>query len=75
MALEAERIQTLANDLERHFGVAPQVAVVLGSGWAEGGLARLENPLVVAVTELPGIPQPQVEGHDAAFHLDCPSIS
>jgi len=69
MALEAERIQSLANDLERHFGVAPQVAVVLGSGWAKGGLARLENPQVVAVTELPGIPQPQVEGHDAAFHL------
>ena len=52
MALEAERIQTLANDLERHFGDAPQVAVVLGSGWAEGGLPRLENPQVVAVTEL-----------------------
>ena len=44
MALEAERIQTLANDLERHFGEAPQVAVVLGSGWAEGGAGPSRKP-------------------------------
>ena len=69
VSLEAERIQTLANDLERHFGVAPPVAVVLGSGWAEGGLARLGNMQSVAVSELPGIPRPQVEGHDVAWHL------
>lgn len=69
MALEAERIQTLANDLERHFGEVPEVAVVLGSGWAEGGLARLEKPQSVAVTELPGLPVPRVEGHDGAWHL------
>jgi xanthosine phosphorylase len=54
---------TAADVLRRHFpGGFPGVAVLLGSGL--GGLAdRLSDSSAVAYSELPGFPQPSVEGH------------
>ncbi|MDN3921900.1 purine-nucleoside phosphorylase [Roseateles violae] len=44
------------------FGAAPEVAVVLGSGWA-GAVSLVEGAQHLAYTELPAFPQPKVEGH------------
>ncbi|MFV1991571.1 MAG: hypothetical protein ACC652_12610 [Acidimicrobiales bacterium] len=50
-------------------GSSPSVAVVLGSGWAnaaEGlGTVVAQLPMV----ELPGFPEPRVEGHSGTISL------
>ena len=44
------------------FGNAPEVAVVLGSGWA-GAVSLVEEAKHLPYTELSAFPQPKVEGH------------
>lgn len=48
--------------LQSLFGNAPEVAVVLGSGWA-GAVSHVQDAKNLPYTELPAFPQPKVEGH------------
>jgi purine-nucleoside phosphorylase/xanthosine phosphorylase len=48
--------------LQSLFGAAPEVAVVLGSGWA-GAVSLVKDAKPLPYTELPAFPQPRVEGH------------
>ncbi len=48
--------------LQALYGSAPEVAVVLGSGWA-GAVAQVQEPQHLPYTALPAFPQPKVEGH------------
>jgi inosine/guanosine/xanthosine phosphorylase family protein len=48
--------------LQQRFGAAPEVAVVLGSGWA-GAVARVQDAQSLSYAELAAFPQPRVEGH------------
>jgi xanthosine phosphorylase len=51
-----------ADVLVERAGVRPRVGVVLGSGL--GGVAEaLSDPTVIPYEELPGFPQPTIEGH------------
>lgn len=40
----------------------PRLALVLGSGWADV-TRHIENPVRISYTDLPGFPQPSVQGH------------
>lgn len=56
-------------------GVKPKLGLILGSGL--GGLANLiQNSMVIPYKELPGFPEPGVEGHSGLLHLgkleNCP---
>ncbi len=63
-ALDAAITQSIAT-LKATFGdQAPEVAVVLGSGWA-GAVDQLQDQQHLAYAELPAFPQPKVEGHVA----------
>ena len=55
-------ITATVEKLSSLFGAAPEVAVVLGSGWA-GAVAQVQEPQHLPYTELPAFPQPKVEGH------------
>ncbi|MGI9493006.1 MAG: purine-nucleoside phosphorylase [Geminicoccaceae bacterium] len=47
---------------------APRVGLILGSGL--GGFAdKIENPVVIDYTDLPGFPRPSVEGHGGRLVL------
>ena len=59
--LEPKITETVAK-LQSLFGAAPEVAVVLGSGWA-GAASLIEDAQHLAYTELSAFPQPKVEGH------------
>lgn len=48
--------------LQAEFGAAPEVAVVLGSGWA-GAVDKVADARHLAYAELPAFPLPRVEGH------------
>jgi len=48
--------------LQAEFGPAPEVAVVLGSGWA-GAVNQVHGAKHLAYAELPAFPVPKVEGH------------
>ncbi|UXH76637.1 purine-nucleoside phosphorylase [Roseateles amylovorans] len=63
-ALDAAITQSIAT-LKATFGdQAPEVAVVLGSGWA-GAVDQLQDQQHLAYAALPAFPQPKVEGHVA----------
>ncbi len=55
-----------AEHLRAQLGVAPEVAVVLGSGLAQL-VEELEDPTSVAFEELPGFPPSGVPGHEGRF--------
>ena len=63
LALGGEARMTAAILLGARFGADfPKLAIVLGSGL--GGFAdKLENPTAIPYSELPGFPEPSVEGH------------
>ena len=61
--LEPKITETVAK-LQSLYGAAPEVAVVLGSGWA-GAVSLIQDAKHLAYTELPAFPQPKVEGHVA----------
>lgn len=56
------RIEATVEKLKQLFGTAPEVAVVLGSGWA-GAVSHVEEAKHLSYAELPAFPQPKVEGH------------
>lgn len=58
-----------ADALTAALGTAPDVAVVLGSGWAEA-VSIIGDPVAeVAYADLPGFPPPSVEGHGGVVSL------
>jgi inosine/guanosine/xanthosine phosphorylase family protein len=59
--LEPKIADTVAK-LKSLYGTAPEVAVVLGSGWA-GAVSAVQDAQHLPYTELPAFPQPKVEGH------------
>ena len=48
--------------------IQPRIAVVLGSGW-NGLTNHLSHAVQIPYTDLPGFPQPTVDGHSAALWL------
>jgi purine-nucleoside phosphorylase len=48
--------------LQSLFGTAPEVAIVLGSGWA-GAVSHVQDAKTLPYTDLSAFPQPKVEGH------------
>lgn len=63
-ALDAAITQSIAT-LKATFGdQAPEVAVVLGSGWS-GAVDQLQDQQHLPYAQLPAFPQPKVEGHVA----------
>ena len=56
------KIAETVDKLQKLFGAAPEVAVVLGSGWA-GAVNQVQEGQHLAYTELSAFPQPKVEGH------------
>ncbi len=55
-------ITASVDTLQSLFGGAPEVAVVLGSGWA-GAVSHVQDARSLPYTELAAFPQPKVEGH------------
>jgi purine-nucleoside phosphorylase len=58
----AQTIAAAVAKLNAHFGAAPDVAVVLGSGWSAAA-QRMQGVQRLAYAELPGFMATQVEGH------------
>lgn len=56
------KIDASVAKLQAQFGTAPEVAVVLGSGWA-GAVDQVQGAQHLSYAELPAFPQPKVEGH------------
>ena len=56
------KIDASVAKLQALFGAAPEVAVVLGSGWA-GAVDQVQGAQHLSYAELPAFPQPKVEGH------------
>jgi|GEM_PF-52758 len=66
---QAPRLQAIADTvrkLQDTFGPAPEVAVILGSGWAAAA-AQVEDSQRVAYAELPAFQTTSVEGHVSAL--------
>jgi inosine/guanosine/xanthosine phosphorylase family protein len=61
-----ETIEDTVRILQTTFGPAPEVAVVLGSGWA-GAAQQVENPKRLDYSELPAFQATGVEGHVSAL--------
>jgi purine-nucleoside phosphorylase len=55
-----------AGELTRLTGGAPEVAVVLGSGWRSAADALGDAEVELPMTDLPGFPVPSVPGHEGA---------
>ncbi|TAH36830.1 MAG: purine-nucleoside phosphorylase [Planctomycetota bacterium] len=58
---EAQRVRALADALRSRLGPPPEIAAILGSGWAAAG--RMEPAEALPLSELPGWPVPRVPGH------------
>ena len=55
-------LASTVHSLEDRFGAAPEVAVILGSGWATAA-EHLRNARRLPYAELPAFPSTSVEGH------------
>ncbi|RZJ08743.1 MAG: purine-nucleoside phosphorylase [Rubrivivax sp.] len=55
-------ISASVEKLQQLFGDGPEVAVVLGSGWA-GAISHVQDAQHLSYAELCAFPQPKVEGH------------
>ncbi len=60
---ERKLVDSLAQALAGALGPAPEVAVVLGSGWKERAAGLLTGTSTLELAELPAWPQPRVAGH------------
>jgi purine-nucleoside phosphorylase len=69
VSAEQTKIADLAAALHQTLGEAPEVAVVLGSGWKERAAGLLTGPVTVACAELPAWPTPRVAGHGGELSL------
>ena len=66
---ECDLVTSLANGLSARLGDAPEVAVVLGSGWADRADGLLENLERIPLSDFPNWPLPRVSGHSAELRL------
>ncbi len=69
MNFETDLVAHLAGSLQGHLGSAPDVAVVLGSGWAERADTLLSGVERLPLSELEHWPLPKVEGHSPELRL------
>ena len=65
-APELSEMADTVSILQATFGTAPEVAVVLGSGWA-GAARRVQDARQVTYAELPAFPSTSIEGHVSAL--------
>ena len=66
---ECTKVEALAEILKRQHGVAPEVAVILGSGWKDRASGLLEDTDVIDLRRLDNWPSPKVEGHGSELIL------
>jgi purine-nucleoside phosphorylase len=64
-----ELARRAAEDIVHRAGAAPEVALVLGSGWRAVADALGTTEIEVATAELPGFPQPTVPGHQGTLRI------
>ena len=62
MSERDDAVATSVAQLQKHFGTAPTVAVILGTGWA-GATDRLTQAQRLSYESLPAFVSTQVEGH------------
>ena len=63
---ESEMIQAAVSFLRTRLPESPELAIVLGSGL--GGLAdRIDNPVYIPYSEVPGLPVSTAPGHAGRF--------
>jgi len=68
---ECTKVDALVEILNRQHGVAPEVVVVLGSGWKDRASGLLEDTDVVDLRGLDNWPSPKVQGHGNELVLGC----
>ncbi|MFK5956481.1 MAG: purine-nucleoside phosphorylase [Planctomycetota bacterium] len=66
---ECTKVDALVEILNRQHGDAPEVAVVLGSGWKDRASGLLEDTDVVDLRGLDNWPSPKVQGHGSELVL------
>ena len=64
--INERQIQKIVEQLKKYINVAPEIGLMLGSGWGE--VAKLiEAPTVVPYTKIKGFPKCHVDGHEGNF--------
>ncbi len=66
---EGTKVDALAEILSRRYGEAPQIAVILGSGWKELASHLLNDTYQLDLSGLDNWPAPKVEGHGGQLVL------
>lgn len=66
---ESSRVLALMEVLQERLGEAPEVAVVLGSGWAQRAEGLLEDLREVSLKDVDNWPHPLVPGHEGYLRL------
>lgn len=66
---ECTKVDALVEILNRQHGVAPEVLVVLGSGWKDRASGLLEDTDVLDLRGLDNWPSPKVQGHGSELVL------
>ena len=66
---ECTKVDALVEILNRQHGVAPEVVVVLGSGWKDRANGLLEDTDVLDLRGLDNWPSPKVQGHGSELVL------
>lgn len=66
---ESSRVLALVEVLQQRLGNAPEVAVVLGSGWADRADGLLEDVQEVSLKQIDNWPHPIVPGHEGFLRL------
>ncbi len=69
MCNEKDLIQSLSAELSARMPEIPEIAVVLGSGWAERADGLLSGLSRLPLQEFSNWPQPRVEGHSAELRF------
>lgn len=64
-----EIAERAAREVVDRIGAAPEVAVILGSGWLAAADALGEASVEMPTAGLPGFPQPTVPGHHGALRV------
>ncbi len=62
MELKSKSAIKIANQIKQYINVAPEVGMLLGSGWKEVA-SLVENPIVIPYSSIKGMPQCHVSGH------------
>lgn len=66
MEMKNKNAIKIANQIKQYISVAPEVGMLLGSGWKD--VANLvENPIIVPYSNIKGMPSCHVKGHNGNF--------